>query len=176
MPPDKVRAYKVNFTPYPILRFPSSAGSRRLPPPAGTAPPLRPGSGAAGSGPQPSTEWIPPRERRGPDRARPAGPSRHQRPGLSPSDPHGGSGPHCPVRRSGRPDRGPHSPVLAGRDNPVLLGDEERSTHHVLVPLDLAEEDGPAALRPRVDLCRHVAAGPARRPSADGAGKARRPP
>lgn len=67
-------------------------------------------------------------------------------------------------------------PVLAGRDDPVFLGDEERGAHHVLMPLDLAEEDGPAALRPGVDLSRHVAAGPARRPSADGAGRARPPP
>lgn len=57
----------------------------------------------------------------------------------------------CPARRGA----GPGSPVLAGRDDAVLLGDEERGAHGVLVPLDLAEQDGPAALRPRVDLGGH---------------------
>lgn len=73
----------------------------------------------------------------------------------------------CPPSPSPSGPRGPRlrSPVLAGRDDAVLLGDEERSAHHVLVPLDLAEQDGPAALRPRVDLGRHDAAGPA--PSAE---------
>lgn len=52
--------------------------------------------------------------------------------------------------------------VLAGRNNAVLLGDEERGAHHVLVPLHLAEQHGPAALRPRVNLRRHVGAAPLR--------------
>lgn len=71
------------------------------------------------------------------------------------------SSPRCPGSHpSPRPGparrgAGPASPVLAGRDDAVLLGDEERGAHGVLVPLDLAEQDGPAALRPRVDLGSH---------------------
>lgn len=68
-------------------------------------------------------------------------------------------------------------PVLAGRDDAVLLGDEQRGRDGVLVPLDLAQQHRTAALRPGVDLGRHVraaaakaavAASPAGGPSADG--------
>lgn len=59
------------------------------------------------------------------------------------------SGSHpSPAARPCQRGAGPRSPVLAGRDDAVLLGDEERGAHGVLVPLDLAEQDGPAALRP----------------------------
>lgn len=90
------------------------------------------------------------------------------------------------VRRSGGPEvRPPPSrlgrglnplarPVLAGRDDAVLLGDEQCGRDGVLVPLDLAQEHRTAALRPGVDLGRHVraaaavAASGASGPSADG--------
>lgn len=69
----------------------------------------------------------------------------------------------------------PALPVLAGRDDAVLLGDEKRGRDGVLVPLDLAQQHRAAALRPGVDLGRHVrttaaaaAASRAGSPSADG--------
>lgn len=66
----------------------------------------------------------------------------------------------------------PALPVLAGGDDAVLLGDEQRGRDGVLMPLDLAQQHRTAALRPGVDLGRHVraaaAASPAVGPSADG--------
>lgn len=50
----------------------------------------------------------------------------------------------------------PALPVLAGCDHAVLLGDEQRGRDGVLVPLDLAQQHRAAALRPGVDLGRHV--------------------
>lgn len=60
-------------------------------------------------------------------------------------------------------------PVLASGDHSVLLGDEQRGRDGVLVALDLAQQHRAAALRPGVDLGRHVraAASPAGGPSAD---------
>ena len=52
----------------------------------------------------------------------------------------------------------PALPVLAGRDHSVLLGDKQRGRDGVLVPLDLAQQHRAAALRPGVDLGRHVRA------------------
>lgn len=46
-------------------------------------------------------------------------------------------------------------PVLADRDNPILLRDQHRRVHAVAVALDLVEQDGSGALGPRVDLRRH---------------------
>lgn len=51
----------------------------------------------------------------------------------------------------------PSSPVLAGRNDAVLFGDGERGSDGVLMPLDLAQQHRPAALRPRVNLGRHLA-------------------
>lgn len=108
----------------------------------------------------------------------------------------GDDGPHAsgagdaPTRRGARPrplrPRSPPPPrlsparsplarpVLAGGDDAVLLGDEQCGRDGVLVPLDLAQERRTAALRPGVDLGRHVraaaaaAASGASGPSADG--------
>lgn len=169
MAPGKESRLRVSWQSYSVKTDP--------PPPQGYASPARPAAprfrGLGGLSPSPTRSGdgrgraADPTLRRGgrPGRACPARPL--PPPGLAPRR----AGPEGP-RRAG----GLRLPVLASRDDPVLLGDEERGAHHVLVPLDLAEEDGPAALRPRVDLGRHVAAGPARRPSADGAGKARRRP
>lgn len=96
-----------------------------------------------------------------------------------------GRGPTAPTTRRSPEVRPPPSrlgraldplarPVLAGRDDAVLLGDEQCGRDGVLVPLDLAQEHGTAALRPGVDLGRHVraaaavAASGASGPSADG--------
>lgn len=103
--------------------------------------------------------------------ARPGGrgraPPRGAGPGRAPHRP------HTPSRLD--PALSPLArPVLAGRDHAVLLGDEQRGRDGVLVPFDLAQEHRAAALRPGVDLGRHVrsaaaaAASRAAGPSADG--------
>lgn len=46
-------------------------------------------------------------------------------------------------------------PVLADRDNPILLRDQHRRVHAVTVALDLVQQDESGALGPRVDLRRH---------------------
>lgn len=109
--------------------------------------------------------------RRGPGgRGRPPpGEGRGRRP--RPPHPVAGGSPAAPAA----PDP-PALPVLAGRDDAVLLGDEKRGRDRVLVPLDLAQQHRAAALRPGVDLGRHVrtaaaaaaAASRAGDPSADG--------
>lgn len=69
------------------------------------------------------------------------------------------------------PLRSPTSPVLAGGDDAVLLGDDEGGADGVLVPLYLAQEDRAAALRTRVNLGRHLAkVGVRRAPDSAGGG------
>lgn len=46
-------------------------------------------------------------------------------------------------------------PVLADRDHSVLFRYEYRGVNRVAVSLDLIEQDGSGALRPRVNLRRH---------------------
>lgn len=98
---------------------------------------------------------------------RAAGPGNRGRPHAERAkagDPHG---PHtrAPVE-SGPPSsrlgpaahQPPALPVLAGRDHSVLLGDKQCGRDGVLVPLDLAQQHRAAALRPGVNLGRHVRA------------------
>lgn len=107
------------------------------------------------------------RPRRAGGGRRAAGPGGRRRPHAERAeagDPHG---PHtrAPVE-SGPPSsrlgpaahQPPALPVFAGRDHSVLLGDEQRGRDGVLVPLDLAQQHRAAALRPGVDLGRHVRA------------------
>lgn len=115
--------------------------------------------GPSGERGAPRGPWTPPRGEglgRGP--CRPHGPSRA-----------GGLAAPVAPRPALEP---PAPPVLAGCDHAVFLGDEQRGRDGVLVPLDLAQQHRAAALRPGVDLGRHVraaaAASRAGGPSADG--------
>lgn len=92
----------------------------------------------------------------------------HRRGGRA-AEPHGPHASWPPPPRALAPARSRTLPVLASGDHAVLLGDEQRGSDGVLVALDLAQQHRAAALRPGVDLGRHVraAASPAGGPSAD---------
>lgn len=100
--------------------------------------------------------------------SRRTGAQRAARPGNGAAPARRGTGPRTPpplhpvargrTGRPGAPRPRAARPVLAGGDHAVLLGDEQRGGDGVLVPLDLAQQHRAAALRPGVDLGRHVRA------------------